>query len=145
MENTTQTPQGKGLGVAGFVISLIALLLWIIISGIAIAAALVGGGMGLAMFWLVLSIAGTALSVMGMMKLGKTGGKKGLAITGMILGILATILSVTTVMGVSKTKATVGDAGKDLLNNLADTAKLRESMMNAIDQMTATPSEGESH
>lgn len=142
--NTTQTPQGKGMGVAGFVISLIALLLWIVISGIAVAAAALGGGMGLAMFWLILSIAGTALSVLGMMKLGKTGGKKGLAITGMILGIIATILSITTIMGVSKMKEAVGDKGKELLENLSDTAKLRESMMNAIDQMT-TATEGESH
>jgi len=144
MEETTTTtttitsgtpPQGKGLGVAGFVISLIALVLWIVISGIAVAAAMIGGGMGLAIFWLVLSLLGTALSVMGMMKLGKTGGKKGLAITGMILGIIATILSVTTVMGVSKVHATVGETGKDFLENLSDTAKLHESINNAIQEM----------
>jgi Flp pilus assembly pilin Flp len=109
MEQTQQTPQGKGMGVAGFVISLVALVLWLIIAGIATASALLGGGMGLAIFWLVLSLLGTALSVMGMMKLGKTGGKRGLAITGMILGIIAVILSVTTVMGVSKIHSTVGD------------------------------------
>lgn len=132
---SAQKPQGKGMGVAGFVIALVALLFWFIVSGIAILSAAVGGGMGLAMFWLVLSLLGTALSVMGMMKLGKTGGKKGLAITGMVLGIVATILSVTTVMGVSKVKAEIGDKGKDLLESLSDTAKLRETMNNAMQEM----------
>jgi hypothetical protein len=135
-EQPAGKPQGKGLGVAGFVISLIALLLWIVISGIAIAAAAFGGGMGLAVFWLILSLLGTLLSIMGMMKLGKTGGKKGLAITGMVLGIIATILSVTTLMGVQKMKSTVGDKGKELLENFSDTAKLRESMNSMMDQLT---------
>ncbi len=135
-ETTTQKPEGKGLGVAGFVISLVALLLWIIVSGIALAAAVLGGGMGLSIFWLVLSIAGTGLSVMGMMKLGKTGGKKGLAITGMILGIIATILSVTTLMGVSKVHSTVGDAGKEMFQNLADTAKMHEAIDNMMQEVT---------
>ncbi len=132
---TVPAPQGKGLGVAGFVISLVALVLWFIIASIATVSAMVGGGMGLAMFWLILSLLGTALSVMGMMKLGKTGGKKGLSITGMILGIVAVILSVTTVMGVSKIKATMGDAGKEMLQNLTDTAKLRESINNAVESI----------
>jgi Na+/melibiose symporter-like transporter len=92
--------------------------------------------MGLSIFWLVLSIAGTGLSVMGMMKLGKTGGKKGLAITGMILGIIATILSVTTVMGVSKVHSTVGDAGKEMFQNLADTAKMHEAIDNMMQEVT---------
>jgi hypothetical protein len=132
---TQQKPQGKGMGTAGFVISLVALVLWIVIAGIATAAALVGGGMGLAIFWLVFSLLGTGLSVMGMMKLGKSGGKKGLAITGMVLGIVATILSVTTVLGVKKVHSKVGDTVKDAFENLADTAKLRETMNNAMQEM----------
>ncbi|MBK6833939.1 MAG: hypothetical protein IPG89_06560 [Bacteroidetes bacterium] len=47
----------------------------------------------LGIFWLLMCLAGTVLSFMGMSKLGKTGGKKGLAITGIILGIIATLLS----------------------------------------------------
>ena len=133
---TSQTPQGKGMGTAGFVISLVALVLWFVIAPMCLFSAALGGGMGLAMFWLVLSLLGTGLAVMGMMKLGKTGGKKGLAIAGMVLGIVATILSVTTVMGVSKVKATIGDAGKEMLENLADTAKLRETMNNAMQSIT---------
>ena len=138
-QNNTTTapePQGKGLGVAGFVISLIAVLFWFIITGIAVLAAAVGGGMGLAMFWLILSLLGTGLAVMGMMKLGKTGGKKGLAITGMILGIVAIILSIMTIMSVSKMHAAVGDKGKELLETLADTAKLRETINNAVQEVT---------
>jgi hypothetical protein len=139
---TAPAPQGKGMGVAGFVISLIALVFWFIIAGICAVSALVGGGMGLAMFWLVLSLLGAGLSVMGMMKLGKTGGKKGLAITGMILGIVAVILSIMTIMGVSETKAKVGDKFGDALKNgmeaLSDTAKLRETINNAVQQATDT-------
>ncbi|MBK7183505.1 MAG: hypothetical protein IPH89_11515 [Bacteroidetes bacterium] len=39
MEQTQQTPQGKGMGVAGFVISLVALVFYLIIAGIVTAAA----------------------------------------------------------------------------------------------------------
>lgn len=37
-------------------------------------------------------------------------------------------------MGVKKVHDTVGDAGKEMLENLADTAKLRESLQNMIEQ-----------
>lgn len=100
MEQTQQTPQGKGMGVAGFVISLVALVFYFIVSPIVLLQAALGGGYGLGIFWLLLALAGTGLSVMGMMKLGKTGGKRGLAITGMILGIIATILTVLLVIGI---------------------------------------------
>ena len=92
--NTQQVPQGKGMGVAGFVISLVALVLYLPIA----ASALLGGGYGLGIFWLIVCLLGTLLSIMGMMKLGKTGGKRGLAITGMILGLVATVLTVLMVM-----------------------------------------------
>lgn len=136
-ENTNsaaKTNAGKGLNVAGFVIALVALVLWIIIAGIATASAMLGGGMGLAIFWLIVSLLGTGLSVMGMMAANKGNGKKGLGIAGMVIGIVATILSFTTVMGVKKVHDTVGDAGKEMLENLADTAKLRESLQNMIEQ-----------
>ena len=111
MENTTQTPQGKGMAVAGFVISLIALVLYIVIAGIVALSALVGGGYGLGIFWLLLSLSGAVLSILGMMKLGKTGGKKGLAITGMILGIVATLFSASLVMGIGKIQDSAKAAG----------------------------------
>jgi hypothetical protein len=116
MEQTTQTPQGKGMGVAGFVISLVALVLYIFIAGVVALQAALGGGYGLGIFWLVLSLLGTLLSVMGMMKLGKTGGKKGLAITGMILGIVSTLLSAWLVIGIGaiqEKSAMIGNEFKD--------------------------------
>ena len=131
--NTPATPQGKGLGVAGFVISLVCIVIFWIISPIAVLAAAAGGGMGLAMFWLILSILGTVLSIMGMNKLGKTGGKKGLALTGMILGIVSVLLSVWLVFGVKKVHDTVGDAGKELLNTIGQ--GMKEGMEQAMDSL----------
>ena len=147
MEQTNNTsgqaPQGKGMGVAGFVISLVALVLFWIISPIAMLSALAGGGMGLAGFWLVISLLGTLLSVMGMMKLGKTGGKKGLATTGMILGIVSTILCVWLLMGVNTAHKTVGDAGKELLNQLQEGIQNMDSMKQVIEE--AMPADTTAH
>ena len=122
MEQTTQTPQtpqGKGMGTAGFVISLVALVFYFIVAPIVLVQAALGGGYGLGIFWLIFSLLGTALSVMGMMKLGKTGGKKGLATTGMILGIIAVLLTAWLVMGIGKVQsgtAEFGDKFKDAMN-----------------------------
>lgn len=122
MEQTQQTPQGKGLGIAGFVISVIALVLWLFISAAAVLAAALGGGMGLAGFWLIFSLTGLVLSILGMMKLSKTGGKKGLAIAGLVIGLLATGLSASTVFGVMKAheemeKAGLGNGVMDAFTN----------------------------
>jgi uncharacterized membrane protein len=133
MEQTTQTPQGKGMGVAGFVLSLIGLVLYIVIAGIVTVQAALGGGYGLGIFWLLLCLAGTALSIMGMMKLGKTGGKKGLAITGMILGIVATILTLLLVMGISKIQSASEGFGDEFKNAMEQ--GMQNSGMN-IDSLT---------
>lgn len=138
-----QAPQGKGMGVAGFVISLVALVLFWIVSPMALFAALLGGGMALAGFWLGLSLLGTALSVMGMMKLGKTGGKKGLATTGMILGIISVILSVWLVMGVNTAHKTVGDAGKEFLNQVEQGIQNMDSVKKVIEE--AMPADTTAH
>lgn len=101
-------PQGKGLAVTGFILSLVGLLFgWIvygIITAAAIAAAALGqkSGMGLGYFWIVLCVAAVALSAMGMSKLGKTGGKKGLAISGLIIGIVALVWTIFMHLGVGK-------------------------------------------
>lgn len=116
MEQTQQTPQGKGLGVAGFVISLVALVLYFIVSPIVLVQAALGGGWGLGIFWLILSLLGTALSVMGMMKLGKTGGKKGLSIAGMVIGIVAVILTALLVMGISNAQKAGEEFGNEFKN-----------------------------
>ncbi|HWY11132.1 MAG TPA: hypothetical protein VN026_07400 [Bacteroidia bacterium] len=126
MENTTSTNAGKGLGVAGFVIALVALVLWIFISGAAVLSAVTGGGMGLAIFWIIVSVLGTALSVMGFMKAKSGNGKKGLAITGLILGLIATGLSVRTVFAVKEAHAIMagmGDAGKEMMSKMEEGLK----------------------
>ena len=140
MEETTQTqkPEGKGMAVAGFVISLVGLVFYFIIAGIVAVSALVGGGYGLGIFWLILCLAGTGLSVMGMMKLGKSGGKKGLAVAGMIIGIIAVIMTAMLVMGIGKMQAAGGAFGDELkkgIENL-DTAKLRQEMEAAMQNVT---------
>ena len=140
MEETTQTqkPEGKGMAVAGFVISLVGLVFYFIIAGIVAVSALVGGGYGLGIFWLILCLAGTGLSVMGMMKLGKTGGKKGLAVAGMIIGIIAVIMTAMLVMGIGKMQAAGGAFGEEFkkgMENL-DTAKLRQEMESAVQSIT---------
>jgi hypothetical protein len=132
MEQTNNTaPQGKGMAVTGFVIALVAIVGWFIVSGIAVlAAAATGGGMGLAITWLIISLLSAVLSVMGMMKLGKTGGKKGLAIAGLVIGAVATIMSVTTVLAVKKAAA-VGDQFKDSFG--AEMQKLQDEAAKAAD------------
>lgn len=117
-ETTTQKPEGKGMAVAGFVISLVALVFYVFVATAVAFAAALGGGYGLGIFWLVLSLAGTGLCALGMMKLGKTGGKKGLAIAGLIVGIIAVILSAMLVMGIGeiqKKGAAVGDQIKEAM------------------------------
>ena len=111
-ENATQ-PQGKGLGIAGFILSLVSLIFASMIFGIVMLGMATGGGKGLAYFWIVLCLASVVLSVMGMMKLGKTGGKKGLAIAGMIIGIVATIWSVVMLMGLSVAESMATDVLND--------------------------------
>lgn len=111
-ENATQ-PQGKGLGIAGFILSLVGLVFTGIVFTFVAASMITGGGKGLAYFWVVLCLASVVLSVMGMMKLGKTGGKKGLAIAGMIIGIVATVWSLILLMGLSVVESTAMDALND--------------------------------
>jgi hypothetical protein len=133
MEQTQQTPQGKGMGVAGFVISLVALVFYFVIAGIVGLQALAGGGYGLGIFWLLLSLAGTGLSVMGMMKLGKTGGKKGLAIAGMIIGIVATILTVLLVMGIGSAQKAGAAFGDEFGDQFKDA--MEQGMQQGLDSM----------
>jgi hypothetical protein len=115
MEETTQKPQGKGLAVTGFVISLVAIVFFWIISPIALATAAFGGnGYILSAIWLVLSLAGAALCFMGMKKLGATGGSKGLAMTGLILCLVAVALCAWLIYGVSQAQSAVGDAMNQL-------------------------------
>ena len=126
------TPQGKGMAVAGFVISLVALVFYFVIAGIVALQALAGGGYGLGIFWLILSLLGTGLSVMGMMKLSKTGGKKGLAIAGMVIGLVAVVLTLLLVMGISKAQQ-AGDKFKDAMEQ--STQQMQSEMNQAMDSL----------
>ena len=109
--NTVQKPEGKGMGVAGFVISLVSLVLLGFIWITVMFSAALGGGYGLGIFWLLLCLAGTILSIMGRGKLGKTGGKKGLATTGMVLGIISTVLSLWMVIQIGQVQKMAGGFG----------------------------------
>ena len=129
MEQTTQTPQGRGMAIAGFVIALVALVFYFIVAGIVTVQAALGGGYGLGIFWLIVSLLGTGLSVMGMMKLGKTGGKKGLAIAGMVIGIVALILTVMLVLGIDK----IQEAGSQLGDEFGE--KFKQEMEKASQEM----------
>lgn len=138
MEQTTQptAPQGKGMAVAGFVIALVALVFYVFVAGAVTIQAALGGGYGLGIFWLVLSLAGTGLCVMGMMKLGKTGGKKGLAIAGMIVGIIAVILSAMLVMSIGKIQSEAGALGDQFKEAMEQSAEqMKEEMNQAIDSV----------
>jgi len=116
-ENAVQ-PEGKGLAVGGFVLSLVGLIFASMVMGIVLIGMATGGGKGLAYFWVVLCIASVVMSAMGMMKLGKTGGKKGLAIAGLIIGIVATIWSVVMLLGLNMAENMAGDAFNELDVNM---------------------------
>jgi len=126
--NTSTTNAGKGLGVSGFVIALVALVLWIFVSGAAVLSAVAGGGMGLAIFWIILSSLGAGLSLMGLMKALKGGGKKGLAITGIVLGLLATILSVRTVFAVKEAHSIMNGMGTELIDKMQGLQQVLDSV-----------------
>jgi len=143
MEQTTQTPQGRGMAIAGFVIALVALVFYFVVAGIVTVQAALGGGYGLGIFWLIVSLLGTGLSVMGMMKLGKTGGKKGLAIAGMVIGIVALILTVMLVLGIGKIQEAstkFGDEFGDKFKQEMEkaTQELQEDMNHSLDSLSET-------
>ena len=87
-ENNGVQPQGKQMGVAGFVLAIATLVLSSWIAAMAAASIIMGGSAWLMYVWLVLAIISVVLSAMGMSKLGKTGGKKGLAVAGLVIGIV---------------------------------------------------------
>jgi hypothetical protein len=143
MEQTSQAPQGRGMAIAGFVIALVALVFYFVVAGIVTVQAALGGGYGLGIFWLIVSLLGTGLSVMGMMKLGKTGGKKGLAIAGMVIGIVALILTVMLVLGIGKIQEAstkFGDEFGDKFKQEMEkaTQELQEDMNHSLDSLSET-------
>jgi hypothetical protein len=101
-------PQGKGFGIAGFVMSLVGFILAVVFAGLAAISVAFKiekgeeGGYGLMYFWIVFCLISVALSAIGMMKLGKTGGKKGLAIAGLVIGLVALLWSFMLFAGIEQ-------------------------------------------
>jgi hypothetical protein len=135
MEQTNTPNPGKGMGTAGFVISLIALVAGIGVWLACVAQAAFGGGMILAVIWTVISLAGLILSIMGMNKSKAAGHKPGLAMGGMIVGILAVLFSIwiiVSVIGVQKASESVQGDMQDALNQLE---QMEEDANRALDSM----------
>ena len=120
------------MAIAGFVLALVALVFYVIVAAAVTFSAALGGGYGLGIFWLVLSLGGTILSVIGMMKLGKTGGKKGLAMAGMIIGIIAVILTTMLVMSISKIQSQTGALGDQFKEAMEKGAEEMKTEMNQV-------------
>ncbi len=123
-ETGTAAPQGKGLAIGGFVLSLVGLIFSSWVAALTVVNMTESlnetgeiGGKGLMYFWMVLCIASVVLSVMGMSKLGKTGGKKGLAIAGLVIGIVAVLYALLLLAGL-ETAAEIGNNSIDELRNL---------------------------
>lgn len=112
METTTK-PEGKGLGIAGFVIALVGLIFASWMAAISAVAMASGGSAAMMYIWLVVCVLSIVLSVMGMKKLGQTGGKKGLAIAGLVIGIVATVYSLILVLGLSAASTVLDGAGDE--------------------------------
>jgi amino acid permease len=111
-------PQGKGLAIGGFVLSLVTLVLSSWIAAIALASLLLGGSAWLMYLWLVLSIMSVVFSVMGMSKLKKTGGKRGIGIAGMVIGIVAVVYCTILTLGLGAAEAGAGAASDELRNQI---------------------------
>lgn len=118
LDTTANKPEGKGLAVTGFILSLVGLIFNNIIFGIALVTIGMGGSGWLMYLWLVLNIASIILSVMGMSKLKKTGGKRGLGIAGMVIGIVGTVWAIILVLGLSAAAKVADAAGDDFRDSL---------------------------
>lgn len=121
LDTNSGAPQGKGLALTGFILSLVGLILSSWIAAIALVSIATGGSAWLMYFWDVLCIASVILSAMGMSKLGKTGGKKGLGIAGLIIGIVATVYAIILTLGLGAAQAgadEIQDQVRTELNNM---------------------------
>lgn len=119
MEETTTTNSkaGKGLGVAGLVLGIL--------------AAVISFVPCLGMYAMVPGVIGLILSVISIIQANKAGAAKGMAIAGLICSLVGIAIA-----GWQYTKLkSVGEELKDTIENL-DTAKLRMEMNQALDQIT---------
>ncbi len=144
---------GRGFGTAGFVISLIALVLWFFVSAAIIISASLGGSIGLAVFWVIFSIIGLLLSSVGYWRANKGGGKRGLAIAGLIIGLIASVLSIITVFtakeaqagfekfggGYLITKQFIGEGTEQMNDSIA--SEIKESFNKSVDSLSKVQEE----
>ncbi|HTL81948.1 MAG TPA: hypothetical protein VL651_09605 [Bacteroidia bacterium] len=124
MEQSNTPNPGKGLGLTGFILALVALIGGGIVWFVAVAdAGFNGGGMGLAIGWAVYCVIATVLSFMGMNKSKAAGQKNGLALGGLIIGIIAVVTAVTTIWSVHTAQGMHNDAADalDAIGNMLDT------------------------
>lgn len=120
MEETTSTTNskaGKGLGIAGLVLGIL--------------AAVISFVPCLGMYAMIPGIIGLVLSVISIIQANKAGAAKGMAIAGLVCSIVGIAIA-----GWQYSKlAAVGEELKETLENL-DTAKLRMEMNQAIENIT---------
>ena len=120
MEETTTTTNskaGKGLGIAGLVLGIL--------------AAVVSFVPCLGMYAMFPGIVGLVLSVISIIQANKAGAAKGMAIAGLVCSIVGISIAA---WQYSKLSA-VGEELKETLENL-DTAKLRQEMESAMQSVT---------
>jgi hypothetical protein len=114
------------MGLAGFILALIALVGGFIVSGIAVVSAgLTGGGMGLVIGWTVFAAITVGLSVMGMNKSKAAGHKAGLAIAGLAIGAVALIYGAYACYAVHVAQSLNSGLGNvmDALHSMGDSLK----------------------
>lgn len=116
VETTGTSVQGKQMGIAGFVLALVTLVLSSWICALAVAAMITGGSGWLMYLWSVLAIVSVVLSAMAMGKLKKAGAKRGLAVAGLVIGIVSTVWCLILVAGMSLAASTANTFSDELQN-----------------------------
>ncbi len=120
---TTTSTKGKGLGTAGMIIGIVALV-W------AIIPVLGAGALWVAIIGLVLSI------IAFFMAKGGNNPKKGMIIAGIVMNAIAVALAIFWIYKIASTVNEFKDGMEDFAKSL-DTAALRQSINEAISDTTA--------
>lgn len=125
-QNNTTTPagnNGKGLGIAGMILGILAIILsFIPCFG----------------WWaIVLAVVGVILSAVSMTQAKKANAPKGMAIAGLICSILAIIIGSIWIFIIAKAVSEVGSSFKDVMEKSGAMDSLTKAM-DQIKQMTDT-------
>ena len=116
-ETTTNSTAGKGLGIAGLVLGIV--------------AAVVAFVPCLGMYAIIPGVIGLILSIISIIQANKAGAAKGMAIAGLVCSLIGISIAY---WQYSKLSA-VGEELKETLENI-DTAKLRMEMESAIKEIS---------